>query len=298
MNINPASPISHAGFRTPLPVAGNGVADALTGPGTDHGSLPGTEQAPGGPKNGDKSAVGIGSASAGTGDKTGNGTSTDRNTTANGETSESRGRDRAGGPFGQNRLQELTPSELKEVQQLEKRDLEVRTHERSHVAAGGQHINGGISLQYQTGPDGNRYAVAGEVGIDTAPVAGDPAATERKMQAIQRAALAPANPSAQDRRVASKAAQLEIEARSEIIEMRREGGSTGEEGVSASDEGTSTSREGASEAEQGTSAPQEGVSAVEEGSSAPRENVNPLPPVRYNAGVSEKLRGGIIDIAV
>ena len=53
------------------------------------------------------------------------------------------------------------------------------------------------------GPDGNRYAIGGEVSIDVAPVDGDPEATIAKMEIVKAAALAPAEPSAQDRKVAA-----------------------------------------------------------------------------------------------
>ena len=54
-------------------------------------------------------------------------------------------------------------------------------------------------------PDGQRYAVAGEVRIDTSPE-GDPRATLDKAERILRAAHAPSHPSPADRRVAAKAA--------------------------------------------------------------------------------------------
>ncbi len=118
---------------------------------------------------------------------------------------------------------ELTPGELKVVESLKRRDAEVRTHEQSHAAAAGQYAIGGINLQFRTGPDGRKYAVAGDVRIDTSEVAGDPEATVRKMAAIRRAALAPASPSSQDRRVAARAAQLETEARIEVQQAPEEG---------------------------------------------------------------------------
>ncbi len=58
--------------------------------------------------------------------------------------------------------------------------------------------------------------MGGEVSIDASPVAGDPEATVRKAQTIKRAALAPSDPSAQDRQVAAQAAQLENQARQEV----------------------------------------------------------------------------------
>lgn len=112
--------------------------------------------------------------------------------------------------------QQLTPIDPKELRSLKQRDREVRAHEQAHVAAGGQYVRGGASFSYQNGPDGHQYAVGGEVQIDTSPIAGDPAATLRKMQQVQRAALAPVEPSSQDRRVAAQAAAAAAKARSEL----------------------------------------------------------------------------------
>lgn len=117
----------------------------------------------------------------------------------------------------QQRLEE----ELQTIRELAQRDREVRNHEQAHQAVGGQYA-GAMSLTYTTGPDGKRYAVAGEVSIDISPVPGDPQATMDKAERIRRAALAPAEPSVQDRAVAAQAAQLEIEAQAELRQMERE----------------------------------------------------------------------------
>src|SRR5690606_36735775 len=53
-------------------------------------------------------------------------------------------------------------------------------------------------------------------------VPGDPRATMEKAQQIRRAAMAPAEPSPQDRRVAAEAARLEAEARAELAQLLRE----------------------------------------------------------------------------
>ncbi|GGD10938.1 putative metalloprotease CJM1_0395 family protein [Halopseudomonas salina] len=105
--------------------------------------------------------------------------------------------------------------EQAEIQDLAARDREVRAHEQAHMAVGGQYA-GGVSYDYSRGPDGRLYATGGSVSIDISPVSGDPAATINKMQQVQRAALAPAEPSGQDRVVAAQAAQLIAQARSEI----------------------------------------------------------------------------------
>ncbi|MCW8929291.1 MAG: putative metalloprotease CJM1_0395 family protein [Gammaproteobacteria bacterium] len=116
---------------------------------------------------------------------------------------------------------ELTEAELQEVEELKRRDAEVRAHEQAHSSAGGNLTQGGITFDYETGPDGKRYAVGGEVSIDTSAVAGDPQATLRKAQQIRRAATAPVDPSAQDRSVAAEASRMEAQARSEIAQQGR-----------------------------------------------------------------------------
>ncbi|MBI4384749.1 MAG: hypothetical protein HY579_12035 [Nitrospinae bacterium] len=114
----------------------------------------------------------------------------------------------------------LTEEELKIVEQLKARDRRVRAHEQAHLSAAGPYAAGGPSFQYETGPDGQQYAVGGEVSIDTSEVKGDPEATAQKAQAIQRAALAPADPSGQDVQVAAQAKAMEARARQEAAEKR------------------------------------------------------------------------------
>jgi len=117
---------------------------------------------------------------------------------------------------------ELSPEEKQVLADLKARDQEVRAHEQAHLAAAGPYAKGPPSFEFQTGPDGQPYAVGGEVQIDTSPVAGNPEATVVKAQTIKRAANAPRNPSAQDRQVAAQAAQLEAQARQEIKQERAE----------------------------------------------------------------------------
>lgn len=114
----------------------------------------------------------------------------------------------------------LSDAELEQIRQLGVRDREVRMHEQAHKAVGGQYA-GAISYTYERGPDGRRYAVGGEVPIDLSE-ADDPEATIAKMQIVRRAALAPApaEPSAQDRRVAAEASSIEQRARAELMEAR------------------------------------------------------------------------------
>jgi len=116
--------------------------------------------------------------------------------------------------------EEQTPEQIAEqervITQLEQRDQEVRTHEAAHAAVGGSHA-GSPTYSYEQGPDGKKYVVDGEVSVDVSVVSGDPQATIAKMQQVHAAALAPANPSAQDRRVASTATQEILVAQSELL---------------------------------------------------------------------------------
>ncbi|MDR0238936.1 MAG: hypothetical protein LBI88_01745 [Deltaproteobacteria bacterium] len=121
----------------------------------------------------------------------------------------------------------LSPEAEKQVQKLRERDREVRAHEQAHIAAGGQHVSGGASFSYQTGPDGRQYAVGGSVQIDTSPVPGNPESTEEKARAVRRAALAPASPSATDQSVAAKAAAMESKARAEKTEQTEDASAAG-----------------------------------------------------------------------
>ncbi|MDX2368861.1 MAG: putative metalloprotease CJM1_0395 family protein [Colwellia sp.] len=101
------------------------------------------------------------------------------------------------------------------INELQRRDKEVRSHELAHAAVGGS-FTGAPNYSFETGPDGQKYAVGGEVSVDLSTVAGNPTATIAKMQKVHAAALAPANPSAQDTQVAANAIQIILQAQSEL----------------------------------------------------------------------------------
>jgi len=115
-----------------------------------------------------------------------------------------------------------TADEQQIVQELSARDQEVRQHEMAHKAAGAG-ITGAVAYSYERGPDGRMYAVGGEVSIDTSAVSGDPEATLEKAEMIIRAAMAPAEPSAQDYKVAAQARAMAAEARAELARMDESG---------------------------------------------------------------------------
>jgi len=108
----------------------------------------------------------------------------------------------------------LTPEQEATVERLRARDQAVRQHEQAHLTAAGGYARGGAHYSYTIGPDGKQYATGGEVSIDTSPAA-NPEATIQKMETVKRAAMAPAQPSAQDRGVYAQASRTEMEARAE-----------------------------------------------------------------------------------
>jgi len=110
---------------------------------------------------------------------------------------------------------DLNEEQQQQVKELKKRDQEVRAHEQAHLAAAGGMASGGPSFSYETGPDGRKYAVGGEVQI--AMRSGrTPEETIRNARQVQAAAMAPANPSSTDQQTAAAAARTEQEARTEL----------------------------------------------------------------------------------
>lgn len=110
---------------------------------------------------------------------------------------------------------ELTDAEKKQVEDLKKIDRQVKAHEQAHLNAAAGIASGGASFTYTLGPDGQRYATGGEVQIDISSEK-DPKATIQKMQQVRRAALAPSDPSGQDRSVAAQATMQEARAIAEL----------------------------------------------------------------------------------
>ncbi|KQV46104.1 putative metalloprotease CJM1_0395 family protein [Duganella sp. Root336D2] len=110
---------------------------------------------------------------------------------------------------------QYSPEDQAKIDQLKTRDLKVRQHEQAHLAAAGSLATSGATYTYQRGPDGVNYAVGGEVNIDTSP-GRTPEETIAKARQVQAAALAPADPSGQDRSVAASAGQMALQAQAEI----------------------------------------------------------------------------------
>ena len=100
------------------------------------------------------------------------------------------------------------------VQELVQTQIKVIAHEQAHMAAGGMYA-GGASYSYTQGPDGKRYITGGEVPISI-PAIKDPAEKIIALRRVISAAMAPADPSPQDRSVASSASSKLAQAQMEL----------------------------------------------------------------------------------
>lgn len=117
---------------------------------------------------------------------------------------------------------DLSASDQELIQRLRSRDLKVRAHEAAHVMAGGSQIQGPVNYVYQTGPDGQRYAVGGSVNIAVSSVPGDPEATARNAKQAQQAAMAAGEMSARDAIAADKAADIAARAKEDMAPWKKE----------------------------------------------------------------------------
>ncbi|WP_245589233.1 putative metalloprotease CJM1_0395 family protein [Chitinimonas koreensis] len=125
---------------------------------------------------------------------------------------------------------QLSEEQQDQLRKLQARDREVRQHEQAHLAAAGGLAVSGPTYTFQRGPDGVSYAIGGEVNIDTSP-GRTPQETLTRAQTIERAALAPKDPSGADRAVAAQARQMAQEAHRAIAQQRSEATGAGGEAV-------------------------------------------------------------------
>jgi len=116
---------------------------------------------------------------------------------------------------------QMSAEDLRLIQALSQRDREVRAHEAAHLAAAGRYAGSGANFTYQRGPNGVNYAIGGEVTLDTSTPS-DPQQALAKANQIRAAALAPTQPSTQDRTVAAQATQAAAQARANIASERAE----------------------------------------------------------------------------
>ena len=141
---------------------------------------------------------------------------------------------------------QISAEDLRLIQALSQRDREVRAHEAAHLAAAGRYAGSGANFTYQRGPNGVNYAVGGEVTLNTSTPS-DPQQALEKANQIRAAALAPAQPSTQDRAVAAQATQAAAQARAEIASERTE--EAAEKLEQVQEDNTETNQQGFDETE-------------------------------------------------
>ncbi|EDO9427329.1 hypothetical protein GUT98_04000 [Campylobacter coli] len=113
---------------------------------------------------------------------------------------------------------ELSQKEVAQVRELQSIDRNVKAHEAAHQAAGGG-LAGAASFTYTRGPDNQMYATAGEVPIRMQK-GRTPEETIANARQVVAAAMAPADPSPQDYKVAANALKMEFEARAEATKLK------------------------------------------------------------------------------
>lgn len=119
---------------------------------------------------------------------------------------------------------ELSQEEQDQIAKLKARDAEVRSHEQAHIAAAAGISASAPSYDYEEGPDGQKYAVSGEVNLSYSS-GGDPETDLRNAQTLKAAALAPAQPSGQDLSVAQNADKIIADAKARMAEEKEQSNS-------------------------------------------------------------------------
>jgi len=123
-----------------------------------------------------------------------------------------------------------------EIARLKRTEEKVKAHEAAHKSAGGG-ITGPVSYTYTRGPDDRSYVTGGEVPI-TVSTGHTPQETINRMQQVIRAAMAPADPSPQDRAVAAQASNIMQQARQEMASATLANSTETEDVSSATDMNT------------------------------------------------------------
>ena len=134
----------------------------------------------------------------------------------------------------------------KRIPVIQKKNLHSRRHENAHKAAAAGLTTSAPNYEYETGPDGKKYAVAGDVNVSYKH-SDDPEVNLRNAQQLKASALAPADPSSQDRKVAAQADREIAQARQDILEEQRQMSEEEEESSSNISDINSTEPEDTSE---------------------------------------------------
>jgi hypothetical protein len=126
--------------------------------------------------------------------------------------------------------QKQNPQVQAAVEKLKSIEEKVKAHEAAHKSGGA--ATGPVSYTYTRGPDGKNYITGGEVPI-TISTGQTPEETINRMQLVIQAALAPADPSPQDRAVAAQASTIQQAARQEKASASQQPGQEGAPDVPA-----------------------------------------------------------------
>ncbi len=118
--------------------------------------------------------------------------------------------------------EERNSSNQARVSDMERIDRRVRSTEQAKFVALGPHSRGGVTFEYEQGPNGQQYAVDGKVPINSSPST-TPEQTIRKADTIRRAAMNYGKLSKNDRKQAAIAEQLAHEARAQMARMATAG---------------------------------------------------------------------------
>lgn len=106
-------------------------------------------------------------------------------------------------------------SEQNTIEELKRRDKEVRAHESAHGGDPRLVKIGAAQFDYTIGPDGKAYATGGRVTLSTGS-ARTPEEALSKAEALKKAAMAPGEPSSKDFQALNSAVAMEFEARNQI----------------------------------------------------------------------------------
>ncbi len=126
--------------------------------------------------------------------------------------------ERPAGPEKDVSGEKLSAEDRELLDRLKARNAKVRAHEHAHMAAAAGQAVGPPSYDYQTGPDGKRYAVGGSVDISMSYNSGDPEASLRSARTAQAAAMATGEPSGQDMATAARASAMAARAMRDGLE--------------------------------------------------------------------------------
>jgi len=116
---------------------------------------------------------------------------------------------------------ELSQEDVEKIRELKETDSKVKVHEMAHKTAAGSLAAGGPFYEYEQGPDGVSYAVAGHVPIHL-PETSDPEQALRDSEKASQAALAAGDPSPADRAAAAQFSARAALARQDIAKAQSE----------------------------------------------------------------------------